>query len=85
MRFPRNDGTYAATWVCNVATPSRNQVNMTVWDRLTRNHTIVDTNVEAFNRVIIRDDIMAKLPQKFIDGHRLLATEIKIRCDMPSR
>jgi hypothetical protein len=28
---------------------------------------------------------MAKVPQKFIDGHRLLATEIKTRCDMPSR
>jgi hypothetical protein len=26
MRFPRNDGTYAAPWVCDAAKPSRNQM-----------------------------------------------------------
>jgi hypothetical protein len=59
-------------------------MNMTVRNRLTRNHTIVDTDVETLNCAIIGNDIVAKLRQKFIDGHRFLAVKIEIRSDMPA-
>jgi hypothetical protein len=55
---------------------------MTVKNRLTRNRPNIDVNIESLYRVVLSNNIVAKLPQKYVDCDRILPGEVEIRGDM---
>jgi hypothetical protein len=71
MCFAGNDRAHAAPRVGDVAASARYQVNMAVMNRLTGYGAHVDADIESFDRAIGFDNVVAKLPQKFIDSHHL--------------
>lgn len=72
-------------WIINIADPTRNQVNVTVKNRLPGALAVVDSDVETRDRFIRRLRVVLRLMKQLSAGVDFRLPEFKIRRDVTLR
>lgn len=80
--FPGNHVPYAATRIFHITFPARDEVYMAVTHRLTGDCSHIDTNVEACNGLVPRQQHGASLVQQRVTGRPFVIVEIEVGFDV---
>jgi hypothetical protein len=83
MSLARDDGSHTAPRVCNITAAARDQVDMTVKDRLAGDCANIHADVETLDGSIAVKQIVTKKFQQFVGRRRLLAGHFEVGWNMP--